>query len=193
MSAAILRRQILATPDDTTLRLVYADALDEEAGEGNVNAELARIIRSMGSIGDYVVPRPSHIWSHFYVPYWNDLSEDGLEVGLGKDQSEWVASIRGKALHEMVIRNGFIEELSTITYYWSYEAERLLERWPIRSVTIVGNPDFQIRNDRRIIVHIAEKRVEATLSPHRASRSFHVAAAREIYAGQWPGVKFIWR
>ncbi len=62
----LLLQQIIANPDDDTLRLVYADALDEVGGE--LNALQAELIRTMMEIPDFKLD-----WSMNAIVYDNSV------------------------------------------------------------------------------------------------------------------------
>jgi uncharacterized protein (TIGR02996 family) len=130
---------ILQSPDDVTVRLVYADLLDER-GEG----ARARLIRAAGE----------DAWPAFCEVHQSLRDEVGRATGLsfsgvGQDGPEtpylsytWRGAGDAPARQRVTFyfRHGFIEVVRCPAAAWAELADALLAAQPVRKVVLADSP-----------------------------------------------------
>lgn len=118
-----LRQAILASPDDDTPRLVFADWLDEH---GNADDRVrAAFIRQSCDLARM-------------EPWGREYRKLRVQVNklLGRNEKKWSAGLERQALHVRFAR-GFVEEVTVYSKRFVAEGAKLFEIEPFRAVKFV--------------------------------------------------------
>jgi len=115
---------ILASPDDLTTRLIYADWLEENGGQPEaVRAELIRVQCEMAQAGEYSARH-------------RQLEKRELAL-LRAHKKEWIKPFRGLVLFARLFR-GFVEEVTVKARTFRDKGARLFTMTPLRRVKLSG-------------------------------------------------------
>jgi uncharacterized protein (TIGR02996 family) len=113
---------ILASPDDLTTRLVYADWLEENGGPPEAaRAELIRVQCEIAQVGEY-------------GPHYRPLEKREAAL-LTAHKKEWVKPFRGLVLFARLFR-GFVEEVTINARTFRERGAALFTMTPLRRVKL---------------------------------------------------------
>ena len=120
-----LLRAIVEDPDDDTVRLAYADWLEEQGGDERLaRAEFIRVQMSLSRMADDDPARTALV-----------VREARL---LNTHRESWQAPVKGLA-REFVFRRGFVDEVSLPQAMLVGHGNMLLDRAPVTLARVIGD------------------------------------------------------
>jgi uncharacterized protein (TIGR02996 family) len=168
---------IRENPDDDTVRLAYADWLDEHGQRER--AAFIRIQIDFAHTGTHRRPdEHTHLWS---------ILINQLVLG-----TPWQLSVRGFVAHQSyTISRGFLDSGTCASADWIKLGDATLQKHPIRRVVLIGMPDLlelDVRSIGRFGFKVAEQWV--WIDRKDAYAKTQVESAKHVLGLRWPGVEF---
>ena len=201
-----LYASILANPADDTLRLAYADFLDETAGDETDHAALIRgMIAGVvygGRFKVYCRDNCSPRWWCDPLPNWKLWpTQSPLRRANGKQWHNIMLDVLGSCfapvdhITTIVFTRGFPGLIECPAAWWLENGDECCKRWPIEKVLLPSEAELQLLSNRVGTVldeELVEKRFRqlGLGLKKRVSRTWSPFCHRVIPSIRWSNVTF---